>query len=186
MPTYFEFQCQTLGLLGVKVDLSLCHQGAPPSANSQALPEKGAESSIALARKFSELPLSQYTQDALVEAKYKSLTAIQRFALPQALCGRDVLGAAKTGSGKTLAFLIPVRPVHSSPTSPTHVRFLMLRNIGLKSADLCKSKWHSLGLLSRGKEYHSTSLNLCAPPNERGGHQTGIAVDLTSSLFSCS
>src|SRR2546423_1518444 len=36
------------------------------------------------------------------------MTDIQRAALPHALCGRDVLGAAKTGSGKTLAFLIPV------------------------------------------------------------------------------
>ena len=36
------------------------------------------------------------------------MTDIQRAALPHALCGRDVLAAAKTGSGKTLAFLIPV------------------------------------------------------------------------------
>ncbi|CAN6175581.1 unnamed protein product [Urochloa humidicola] len=36
------------------------------------------------------------------------MSEIQRAALPHALCGRDVLGAAKTGSGKTLAFVIPV------------------------------------------------------------------------------
>jgi len=60
------------------------------------------------ARKFAELPLSEYTKEGLKEAKFVQLTAIQRFALPQALCGRDVFGAAKTGSGKTLAFLIPV------------------------------------------------------------------------------
>lgn len=36
------------------------------------------------------------------------MTEIQRKAIPFALRGRDVLGAAKTGSGKTLAFLIPV------------------------------------------------------------------------------
>eukprot|EP00850_Spirogloea_muscicola_P013125 SM000087S23407 [mRNA] locus=s87:423710:427944:- [translate_table: standard] len=46
--------------------------------------------------------------ERLHEAKYVTMTAIQRAALPHALCGRDVLGAAKTGSGKTLAFLIPV------------------------------------------------------------------------------
>lgn len=38
------------------------------------------------------------------------MTAVQRAALPHALAGQDVLGAAKTGSGKTLAFLIPVCP----------------------------------------------------------------------------
>jgi len=36
------------------------------------------------------------------------LTDIQKKALPLALKGNDVLGAAKTGSGKTLAFIIPV------------------------------------------------------------------------------
>lgn len=36
------------------------------------------------------------------------MTEIQLAAIPHALAGRDVLGAAKTGSGKTLAFLIPL------------------------------------------------------------------------------
>jgi ATP-dependent RNA helicase DDX10/DBP4 len=36
------------------------------------------------------------------------LTDIQSKAVPLALKGRDILGAAKTGSGKTLAFLVPV------------------------------------------------------------------------------
>lgn len=36
------------------------------------------------------------------------MTAIQRAAIPHALAGRDILGAAKTGSGKTLAFTVPL------------------------------------------------------------------------------
>eukprot|EP00903_Cladosiphon_okamuranus_P014639 g13574.t1 len=36
------------------------------------------------------------------------MTEIQVAAIPHALAGRDVLGAAKTGSGKTLAFLVPL------------------------------------------------------------------------------
>ena len=36
------------------------------------------------------------------------MTDVQAKALPLALKGHDILGAAKTGSGKTLAFLIPV------------------------------------------------------------------------------
>ena len=35
-------------------------------------------------------------------------TEIQAAALPHALAGRDILGAAKTGSGKTLSFVIPL------------------------------------------------------------------------------
>ncbi|KAL5198135.1 hypothetical protein ABZP36_001647 [Zizania latifolia] len=56
---------------------------------------------------FDELPLSKKTKDGLRKAGFKEMSEIQRAALPHALCGRDVLGAAKTGSGKTLAFVIP-------------------------------------------------------------------------------
>ena len=57
---------------------------------------------------FSELPLSQATQSGLEATHFKKLTTIQSSAIPAALKGRDILGAAKTGSGKTLAFLVPV------------------------------------------------------------------------------
>ena len=60
------------------------------------------------ARKFSELPISQRTLAGLAKGKWQRMTDIQRAAIPHALAGRDVLGAAKTGSGKTLAFLVPV------------------------------------------------------------------------------
>lgn len=59
-------------------------------------------------RKFEKVDvLSERTKRALKKHKFINMTAIQRAALPHALVGRDVLGAAKTGSGKTLAFLIP-------------------------------------------------------------------------------
>ncbi|XVE80373.1 hypothetical protein DITRI_Ditri14bG0134800 [Diplodiscus trichospermus] len=60
------------------------------------------------ARKFYELPISKRTKNGLEGVGYKNMTDIQVASLPHALCGRDILGAAKTGSGKTLAFVIPV------------------------------------------------------------------------------
>jgi len=58
--------------------------------------------------RFDQLPISEPTRVGLSKGGYKHLTHIQAAALPHALTGRDVLGAAKTGSGKTLAFLLPV------------------------------------------------------------------------------
>lgn len=60
------------------------------------------------AKKFSELPLSRLTLNGLKFSKFEDMTDIQRSAIPHALAGRDILGAAKTGSGKTLAFIIPL------------------------------------------------------------------------------
>lgn len=64
--------------------------------------------SLRQASHFSAWPLSLKTQLGLKEAHYTELTEVQKATLLPALCGRDILGAAKTGSGKTLAFLIPM------------------------------------------------------------------------------
>ena len=57
---------------------------------------------------FTDLPLSDATKEGLRAAHFATLTDIQTKAIPLALQGQDILGAAKTGSGKTLGFLIPV------------------------------------------------------------------------------
>ncbi|CAJ0764367.1 13930_t:CDS:2, partial [Entrophospora sp. SA101] len=59
-------------------------------------------------QKFNELPISPPTLEGLQQANFIEMTEIQQKAIPLALKGKDILGAAKTGSGKTLAFLIPV------------------------------------------------------------------------------
>ena len=76
---------------------------------------------------FDELPLSKVTLAGLRDSKFKRLTRIQRIAIPHALAGRDVLGAAKTGSGKTLAFLVPVVPLWRFLEFQHHSPFLTLR-----------------------------------------------------------
>ncbi|GKU03307.1 unnamed protein product [Fusarium langsethiae] len=59
-------------------------------------------------KNFSHLPLSVPTAKGLEASHFQTLTDVQAEAVPLALKGKDVLGAAKTGSGKTLAFIIPV------------------------------------------------------------------------------
>lgn len=54
------------------------------------------------------MPLSKATAKGLQASHFQTLTEIQGQAIPLALKGNDILGAAKTGSGKTLAFLVPV------------------------------------------------------------------------------
>jgi ATP-dependent RNA helicase DbpA len=53
---------------------------------------------------FSELSLSPKLQEALKNAKFETMTAIQEESLPLLLEGNDILAKAPTGSGKTLAF----------------------------------------------------------------------------------
>lgn len=85
--------------------------GTNPLAFTIAKEPEGDEGGLrpyAGAKDFTGLPLSDRTQRGLKENKFVHMTAIQRASIPHALCGHDVLGAAKTGSGKTLAFLLPV------------------------------------------------------------------------------
>ncbi|CAI6239324.1 unnamed protein product [Periconia digitata] len=57
---------------------------------------------------FTDLPLSDPTKQGLKASHFAVMTDIQSKAIPLALAGHDILGAAKTGSGKTLSFIIPV------------------------------------------------------------------------------
>ena len=126
-----------------------------------------AGSSDAAVAEFSALPLSHYTQKALVKHGFTRMTAIQRLAIPHACAGRDVLGAAKTGSGKTLAFLVPLleRLYHSrwsaeaglgglvvSPTRELAMQtFEVLRRVGEGHFAL------SAGLLTGGTDFEEES-----------------------------
>ena len=61
-----------------------------------------------LIQSFTELTISQYTQDQLSAARFSVPTPVQAAAIPHALDGEDVLATAQTGTGKTLAFLVPI------------------------------------------------------------------------------
>jgi len=57
---------------------------------------------------FAELGLSKKCLAALEKAGFEAPTPIQAQAIPHALLGKDVIGAAATGTGKTLAFVLPI------------------------------------------------------------------------------
>ena len=56
---------------------------------------------------FTSLSLSTPTSAALRAMGFTKMTEVQARAIPEAMTGKDILGAARTGSGKTLAFLVP-------------------------------------------------------------------------------
>jgi len=62
----------------------------------------------AAAPRFDELELIPPLLDAVKREGYTHPTPIQAKAIPPALAGRDVLGAAQTGTGKTAAFALPI------------------------------------------------------------------------------
>ncbi|KAK4450783.1 P-loop containing nucleoside triphosphate hydrolase protein [Podospora aff. communis PSN243] len=111
-------------------------------------------------KNFTDLPLCDATASGLRASHFEVLTDVQRSAIPLALKGKDILGAAKTGSGKTLAFLVPVlETLHRaqwteydglgaliiSPTRELAVQiFEVLRKIGRKHT-------FSAGLVIGGK-----------------------------------
>lgn len=79
-----------------------------PEGFDAALDVLSLAGNFTVSNTFDQLPISQYSKFCLQKKGFKYLTDIQKAAIPHALVGRDVLGAAKTGSGKTLAFVIPV------------------------------------------------------------------------------
>ncbi len=56
---------------------------------------------------FTNLKLSEETQQALKALKFQTMTPIQERAIPILLSGKDIIGQADTGTGKTAAFAIP-------------------------------------------------------------------------------
>ena len=58
--------------------------------------------------KFTDLNLHESIIFGLNDVQFIEPTPIQEKSIPEAIKGRDILGAAKTGSGKTGAFVIPI------------------------------------------------------------------------------
>ncbi|KAL1206491.1 DEAD-box ATP-dependent RNA helicase 32 [Cardamine amara subsp. amara] len=131
-------------------------------------------------RKFDQLPISDKTKRGLKDAKFKDMTDVQRASLPHALCGRDILGAARTGSGKTLAFVIPIlEKLHRERWSPEDgvgcIIISPTRELAAQTFNVLNKvgKFHkfSVGLLIGGREgvdvekerVNEMNILVCAP-----------------------
>ena len=68
--------------------------------------------------RFDELELIPPLLNAIKREGYTHPTPIQAAAIPPALAGRDILGAAQTGTGKTAAFALPI--LQDMVTNPWH------------------------------------------------------------------
>ncbi len=81
---------------------------------------------------FAQFGLHPGIMQAIEATGYVSATPIQAKAIPIAMSGRDVMGAAQTGTGKTAAFSLPIlhrlMPFANSSASPARhpVRALIL------------------------------------------------------------
>jgi len=67
---------------------------------------------------FENLGLSPPVLRAIARAGYINPTPIQAKAIPQALAGRDIIGASQTGTGKTAAFALPIIDQITPDTQP--------------------------------------------------------------------
>lgn len=92
---------------------------------------------------FASLGLHPDLLRTLAQRGHLRPTPIQTAAIPAALAGRDLIGAAITGSGKTLAYVLPVlqnllRLLHTEPETPRATRALVLvpsRELALQVTD---------------------------------------------------
>jgi len=57
---------------------------------------------------FAETELHEDLKNNIQRCKYVKPTPVQRYAIPIAVAGRDLMACAQTGSGKTAAFCFPI------------------------------------------------------------------------------
>lgn len=104
---------------------------------------------------FQELQLIPPILKALAKENYTQPTPIQEQAIPPALAGRDLFGAAQTGTGKTAAFSLPIiqrlSEQQSNPSGKRVIRALILtptRELAIQIFDNIKAYGRFVNLRS--------------------------------------
>ncbi|MDN5843128.1 MAG: DEAD/DEAH box helicase [Alcaligenaceae bacterium] len=100
---------------------------------------------------FSSFGLAPGIMQAIDDAGYTTATPIQAAAVPLAIAGRDVMGAAQTGTGKTAAFALPIlhRLMPFATTSASPARHPVRALILTPTRELADQVYESVALYSR-------------------------------------
>lgn len=87
-----------------------CHhkQKGISLANYSDIPVEMVPGGIRPVEFFSQLDVEPILAENIERCGYKVPTPVQRYGIPVALQGQDLMACAQTGSGKTAAFLIPI------------------------------------------------------------------------------
>ncbi|KAL3532353.1 hypothetical protein ACH5RR_005874 [Cinchona calisaya] len=95
-----------------KFDLLKVIDNDPSDVNINAYDETPVETSgfdvPSPVTSFSEIDFSSALIENIKTCKFVKPTPIQRYAIPVAMAGRDLMACAQTGSGKTAAFCFPI------------------------------------------------------------------------------
>ncbi len=78
------------------------------TASSATAASRNHDQALPASVAFAALGLHERLLRAVREEGYETPTPIQAQAIPHALKGRDLFGAAQTGTGKTAAFVLPI------------------------------------------------------------------------------
>lgn len=107
--------------------------------NSSTLSDAGSKALplIRVMSTFADLGVEPWLVAACGALGLKLPTPVQAACIPEALNGRDVIGAAETGTGKTLAFTLPVlqllakdpRTLHGVVVTPTRELALQIAHV---------------------------------------------------------
>jgi len=104
---------------------------------------------------FSNLGLAPALERALADAGYTQPTDIQAQAIPLAIKGQDLLGAAQTGTGKTAAFVLPIlQRLGTQPKEGRKVRALVLT----PTRELCAQVLESVRTYGKHANFKSMAI----------------------------
>ncbi|HEY3378138.1 MAG TPA: DEAD/DEAH box helicase [Armatimonadota bacterium] len=143
---------------------------------------------------FTQFPLNERLQRAIVEAGYLEPTPIQAEAIPIVLTGSDLLGTAQTGTGKTAAYVLPLlHLLMSNPREARKTRALVLtptrelaeqvratiKALGRHTTVRATTVYGGVGMAAQDRALRNGTEIIVACPGRLLDHATRGAVDFS-------